>query len=475
MGAYSNPEIIVDTQSGQHWRNLQQTISETSEKVVNAFVQVAEKNKKIKAEVDSNVQKIRSFANKAGKLNPSLNIQEATKPLVDEYERIANDIAFGKSKDIAQDRLKLRNIEASIDDASGMIQNIDALGDKYSKGIKNFGGVNGIATLNDPNLLEFMSVASNDLKGKLEIQFDFNNNYKPMLKGYSAMKDEDDKETIGYREISSWFDSDKLNRMLDENGGLITNPDATVMFDNLKKNNIDLFDEKGRLLKDFALPVEVNEKEISKMTTTNNKADKDVFITHKATYLEGDKEKILAKVDNQLEAQLAGLEATNQLSAFYNFYVANNDPSKGVDLNTPLTPEQKKQAKEWLGDAFIKTIPKVKDETVPVKIVEETKKTEIPKAQKGSSSQNKPKKVSESKAFIQELFDTPPNERGDKLMGKGTIISGPGKDANFIIDDSGNWRRAIKLEGMWVPDGPVLKESAVKTRVGYKPSLTVKK
>jgi hypothetical protein len=26
MGAYSNPEILVDTQSGQHWRNLQKDI-----------------------------------------------------------------------------------------------------------------------------------------------------------------------------------------------------------------------------------------------------------------------------------------------------------------------------------------------------------------------------------------------------------------------------------------------------------------
>jgi hypothetical protein len=46
MGAYSNPEILVDTQSGQHWRDLQESINATSRQMTNAFVTRAAENKK---------------------------------------------------------------------------------------------------------------------------------------------------------------------------------------------------------------------------------------------------------------------------------------------------------------------------------------------------------------------------------------------------------------------------------------------
>ena len=150
-----------------------------------------------------------------------------------------------------------------------------------------------------------------------------------------------------------------------------------------------------------------------------------------------------------------------------------------LDWNRPMSEEDKKAFVENYKEYVYNSLPK--DQVIPgaSKVTKsEVGKQVIQKPQKpagGNGGSSKPTKLTKNESLVQELFDTPPSERGDKLMGKGTIISGPGKDANFIIDDSGNWRRAIKLEGIWVPDGSVLPESAVKTRVGYKPSLTVKK
>ena len=46
MGAYENPAANVDTQTGQHYRNLQQSIVTTTSNVMNVLADKAEKRKK---------------------------------------------------------------------------------------------------------------------------------------------------------------------------------------------------------------------------------------------------------------------------------------------------------------------------------------------------------------------------------------------------------------------------------------------
>jgi len=62
MGAYSNPEIIVDTQTGQHFRNLQESISGT---IANVAQNYSIRQKEIQRKLEENQKKLeKNFTNK---------------------------------------------------------------------------------------------------------------------------------------------------------------------------------------------------------------------------------------------------------------------------------------------------------------------------------------------------------------------------------------------------------------------------
>ena len=46
MGAYSNPQILVDTQSGQHLRNLQESLAGSVAKFGQTYISVQEQKRK---------------------------------------------------------------------------------------------------------------------------------------------------------------------------------------------------------------------------------------------------------------------------------------------------------------------------------------------------------------------------------------------------------------------------------------------
>jgi len=431
MGAYSNPEILVDTQSGQHWRDLQENINASSRQMTNAFIEIGKKNQKLKEDIDINVAKARSFASKAQKLNPSMNIQQACAPLLAEYERIQKDIAFGKSKNIAEDRLKEQNILAAIEETAGLVQNIASLGEGYSKNISNIGMTGGFSMQNDPSLMHSMAVAGNLSPGKIELDYDFENNYKPRIKFYSGMMNEGEDEPFGYTELTDWKSSDQINKMLDENGGLKTIKPMTGIIENLMKSNPSVFDGKGNLLRDYTTSVEQTKKEVNKSTVTNNKADKDVYTVIKKNYLEPDAEKVKAALSMQIDASIAGLAKEGSIQAIYNHYVVGNGDDL-ADLYTDLSPERTQRVRDFIADALIKTIPKTEDDESPERVIEETRKTE--EVQTGDTNTNtnnkkQQKAEAERKSLIENIDAMKGGEAGDFEYNKKKVTR----------STSGNW------------------------------------
>lgn len=412
MGAYSNPQVLVDTQSGQHWRDLQENINATSRQMTNAFVEIGKKNQKLKEDININVAKARSFASKAQKLNPSINVQQACAPLLAEYERIQKDIAFGKSKNVADDRLKEQNILAAIEKTAGLIQNIGSLGEGYSKNVSNMGMTGGFSMQNDPSLMHSMAVAGNLAPGKIELDYDFENNYEPRIKFYSGMMNEGENEPFGYTELTDWKNSDQINKMLDENGGLKTIKPMTGVIENIMKSNPNVFDGKGNLLRDYTTSVEQTKKEVNKSTVTNNKADKDVYTVIKKNYLEPDAEKVTSALSMQIDAAVAGLAKEGSIQAIYNHYVVGNGDDL-ADLYTDLSPERTEKVKKFIGDALIKTIPRTEDDQSPERVIEETRKTETVKTGggKGGTTTQKTKEKT-SKEILSENLNGSYNSPG---------------------------------------------------------------
>ena len=62
MGAYSNPETYIDTQTAKHYQNLQDTISGAFTKVTDAY---SARQKEIRAQLDENAKQLKANDMKA--------------------------------------------------------------------------------------------------------------------------------------------------------------------------------------------------------------------------------------------------------------------------------------------------------------------------------------------------------------------------------------------------------------------------
>lgn len=458
MGAYSNPEILVDTQSGQHWRNLQKDISNTFNKVTEDLVEIAKKNQEYSKQAKLNTKIARDLTSKLDIDNPNMNIQSGVKPLVDEYERLQNDIAFGKSKNITEDRYKIQQIEQAIKKTQGLIENNLAFAKDFREKAANMGMVDGYSQYNDPIAMNIGGVLSNNAKGKMELVYD-PQTYEPSFVYYSKTTN-DDNTDFGYVEIGK-VDSKKMEAYASGQGGLKTIPPATSLFENLRKNPT-IFGSKGEILEDFVTKNERIHKQVSKETITNNKLDKDIDVVYKKTYLSPNSEVIKSNLSQNIDAIIDGMISVGDAAVFYNQYVNPNEP---IGLNDELTEKQKAATKNWIGDAFIKTLPEIEDKNSPETIEYVTKQTKTPSSNtnKGDGgdkkNQEKAKELADAKKLV---YSITPESGPQKIKANGRTV---------------NWNP----ETGYTASGVALPFETKEEVIGYlegkatKPVLTVKK
>ena len=369
MGAYSNPEILVDTQSGQHWRNLQKDISSTFNKVAEDLAAVAKKNQEYGEKAKSNIKIAKDLTSKMDVDNPNINIQEALNPLIEEYKILQTNLALGKSKNITEDRYKSDLIEQAIKETRGMFENNLAFGKNYREKAANMGRVGGYSQYNDPTAMAMGAISTNNDRGKMALAFD-PKTYKPSLVYYSKTTN-DDNTDFGYVEIAK-VDSKKMEAYAAEQGGLKVIPVATDLFESLKKNPT-LFGPDGQILPDFQTKEKRIVKTVSKDTITNNKKDKDIDIVNTRTFIVPNANLIKSNLEQNINASIEGLESIGDLTVFYNHYV---DPKNPVALNGELTPEQKNATRDWISNSFIKTLPQAtEDKNEPEEVSYITKQT----------------------------------------------------------------------------------------------------
>jgi len=380
MGAYSNPQIVVDTQSGQHWRNLQENITRTMERVGDSFAQAAKRNREYGEIAEKNTKSIQTITSTLDISNPAFNISEAAKPLIDKYNQLQNDIAFGRSKDVTSDREACRKMEDMITEAGSGIGNLASFAGKTKEWLKNQNKVNGMAPNNDPNAVNFAGILSNNTPGKVEVFFDLEN-YKTVFNAYES-EGKDEKGDSKYKgEAFLSLPTDKLKSYLDNNGGIKLIPAITPTLDSLK-NNPTMFDNKGNLNEDF---YKQDYREVSrndKSLITNNKADRETYIVEQQPILIPDEDKILPVLQQNIEAQIAGMEDINEIQAFYNHYVCQESP---VGLNETLSPMQRAETADYIAKTFMNTVPTIDNKNLPSIKTQVTKQTKDTSGNKGGN------------------------------------------------------------------------------------------
>jgi hypothetical protein len=373
MGAYSNPETYIDTQTSQHYQRLQDTISSSFAKVANAY---GEKQAAIKAQLNENAKQIRAndmkaqeFAfslyndvAKAGLSDPTVNWGKTYEPLIQRAVAIRSGMLNGSLEDKQSAMKELAEIQASVDGMTGMLSTLSGVGttvlEAKSKGVKVQGGA---ASSNSPTIDAAMGVMTQKLPGTKEFYFKDNDPKRIMLK----VSDENGN-------VLQEFDADQIKKLSKGEGLYRVIPNQTAEFDKLKSTNSTIFEttpvkpgEKGdpmptgRINPDF-LVKDANGKIVVEQSEVVDTGKYKQFTFSQKVNIEA----IKADTNFQatLTAQAEGLLKSDQSGAidFYNDIMS--DPKgrwKGTGFsfepNKPLDEEGRKKFIEDYKEYYVNT------------------------------------------------------------------------------------------------------------------------
>ena len=372
MGAYSNPETFIDTQSAQAYQRLQDTISGTFSKVADSYIT---RQKEIRTQLEENAKQIKANEMKAQEYefslytdlakstasDPSVDWAKTYEPLINEAVQIRSGMLNGTLPDKQGAMKRLGQIQGSVDNVVQSIATMSAASETFMKDIaKGVGVQGGIAASNKPKFLAAMNVLLQKVEGTKEVYFENNDPSKLMWR----IKDKDGN-------VLETLDADQLKKISQGNGLVRTIPNQIAAFDKLKSTNSTIFEtmpnkpgEKGdpmptgKINPDFLAKKDGKPKVIVNTTLTPDK-------TEVVTYTQEVDFKAIRDNKNfqtTLTAQANGLLDANQSSAidFYNEIIAKPQGRwTGIDYcfdpNEPLDEAGKKKFIEDYKEYYINT------------------------------------------------------------------------------------------------------------------------
>lgn len=361
MGAYSNPQIPIDTQSGQYYRDLTNTIVSNTVGTINTWAAKAEENKKkneaLKVKVGEEESALYRNLSSTQQTNPTVNFEELYRPQIKRYAELRTSILNGTSTDPSKDRMEADKIFASVGNIKNSLVDLSSEGfdEKYSK----MGGAGGYAVKeNDPNVMKSMLIFSGKLPGKKVARFEDNDPSKVVWDIYD-----------GETKIQS-LSAEQLKKAASGQGLLKVIPNAADSIDNAKVAVPDVFDIKdglptGTIKKEYL--GEIYEKELPGQETSIvsgfQKNTKKYVATAKIN-----KEAIMANQNflNVLNAKadgfINGSADNSQAILFHNTYIAKSDQDL-LEWDKPMTIEQQNKFKYDYRMFVIDGLPE--EQTVP--------------------------------------------------------------------------------------------------------------
>ena len=333
MGEYSNPTAYIDTQSGQHYRNLQETITNATINTLGAVAAKAkedriqaEKNKKENEALSLKVAEEASALNRnvlaADQASPGKNFENLYRPYITKYAELRTKVLNGTSGDPSFDRMEADRIFASVGNIKNLLVDLSSLDTNESWEKRDSPG--GMSTeFNDPKLVNAVLVAGGKLRGKVEPVFR-NGNVSDV-----ALKISDENGNFLYE-----LTAEQLKKAANGSGLLKIIPNAADSVDNTKLAASNIFDAKeGKLLgtvkPDYLIPT-IEERQVGGdtvlETAQGRKVVKEVqpFRKINKTKIETD-----PNFDAVINAKVAGIINSSDDNAeammFWNKYLATKE------------------------------------------------------------------------------------------------------------------------------------------------------
>ena len=373
MGAYSNPETYIDTQTAQSYQRLQDTISGSFAKVADAY---SARQKEIREQLEANAKQIKANEMKAQEYefslytdlakstasDPSVDWASTYEPLIQEAVKIRSGMLNGTLQDKQGAMKRLGQIQGSVDNVVQSIATMSGASETFMKDIaKGVSVQGGIASSNNPTFLKAMNVLLQKVPGRKEVYFKDGDPTKLMWK----VSDADGA-------VLQEFDADQLKKISQGNGIIRVIPNQIAEFDKLKSTNSSIFEtmpvkpgEKGdpmptgRINPDF-LAKDANGR--PEVIVNRTKTPDGTDITTYTQKVDIARIKEDPNFETTLTAQANGLLGANQSSAidFYNDIIAKPQGRwAGIDYcfdpNKPLDEAGKKKFIEDYKEYYINT------------------------------------------------------------------------------------------------------------------------
>ena len=445
MGAYSNPETAIDTQSGQYIRNLQENIVSSTVGAINTWAAKAAENKKnneaLKLKVGEEESALYRNLSSTQQQNPTVNFEELYRPQIKRYAELRTSILNGTSTDPSKDRMEADKIYASVGNIKNSLVDLSSEGfdDKYAK----MGGAGGYAVKeNDPNVMKSMLIFSGKLPGKKVARFEDNDPSKVVWDVYD-----------GETKIQS-LSAEQLKKAASGQGLLKVIPNAADSIDNAKSAVPDVFDLKdgiptGLIKSDYL--GEVYEKELPGQKTSivsgYQKNTKKYVATAKIN-----KEAIMANqnllnvLNAKAEGFINGSADNSQAILFHNTYIAQSDQDL-LEWDKPMTTEQQNKFKYDYKMFVIDGLPE--EQTVPgsgiiekEEIVKQviTKPTKTPSSPKGGKTNAPTENIEE---ISKQIYAIDKESGPRKFSYGGNVVTYDTSTQEFRITDSKGPKDAV--------------------------------
>jgi len=228
--SYTNPQQYIISDA-QHYQNLQDTISRTTDKTINSIINIQKQRKATLAAKGKELRRLQERSNdRVAKVNldlqrtvqdyPDANLGESYKLLVDEYRALSDGVEnsselnyMGRKYNPSEARARMTELEATIGGTKGSIEDLVSQTEDFNAKSAKMGKAGGYYKGNDVNNFHGIQIGTKNAPGSK----------KGIFKGY---------EETGDLKGFVW-------QFSDENGKVISEISREQLA-NLNKNNSDI-------------------------------------------------------------------------------------------------------------------------------------------------------------------------------------------------------------------------------------------
>lgn len=392
MGAYENPETWIDTQTAQHYQNLQNTISGVASNYATAKRKELDDHKKKLEEnqlaVDKGNLALYGALDKNTEKNKSIDWHSAYDPYIEEYANLNLTLLNGTSQNRADTLKRMSKISEAVNTSADTMVSLMSEYPKFETGVKQIGLPGGLSSIgNGEGTVNAYNVLTGKAKGGVKVILD----PKTLVQSFVVSGE------INGKTFTTPFDSTQLNKAANGAGVLNYNYDTSEQ-DDIMKIETGLFSsKKDKFGKDTGIPDVIDDKFfLSESVRTKEGVSQKKGST---TYIDSRKvnEQMVAdtlkpKIDIQADGLLA-----NPLSAVGTYHDVFNGSDATITADTLLANKhgEKDTFKKAYLDYVMRTIPKTRpilDEngnTVKIEIADKKpiKVGKAPVGQKPTASQ----------------------------------------------------------------------------------------